>query len=101
MSEKDFCGQLTPNNTESGKKRFPKSKQKISFYSHHVYPPAASVTPRSERMNLSSGQANISRKTDCWMTYEEYCDLTRYYTDFLSVFLQIGSLISNQCFSQL
>ena len=78
MSEQDLYSQHTPNNMESGKKRFPKNKPKICLYSYHVYPPATSVTPKSERMNLSSGQANISRKTDCWMTYEEYSNLTRH-----------------------
>lgn len=78
MSEEDLYRRLIPNNADSGKKRFSKSKRKISFYSYQVYPPAASVTPKIERMNLSSGPANISRKADCWMTYEEYCNLTRH-----------------------
>ena len=92
MSEKDLYSKLIPNNAENGKKRFAKSKRKISFYSYHVYPPAASVTPKYEKMNLSSGQANISRKTDCWMTYEEYCNLTRYDTYFHSALFYIDSL---------
>ncbi|XP_028398028.1 EF-hand calcium-binding domain-containing protein 12-like [Dendronephthya gigantea] len=82
MSEKDLYRRLEPSNApghaERGGRKFSKSKRKINFYSCHVYPPAASVTPKSERMNLSSGPANISRKADCWMTYEEYCNLTRH-----------------------
>lgn len=70
-SEKDVYSKLTPDGEANDKRRF-KSKRRIS-----CYPPAASVTPKNERMNLSSGPANISRKADCWMTYEEYCNLTR------------------------
>ena len=82
MSEKELYRgkepRNAPGNAERGGKKLSKSKRKINFYSYHVYPLAASVTPRSEMMNLSSGPANISRKADCWMTYEEYCNLTRY-----------------------
>ena len=77
MSAKDLYSKLAPNKADSAGKRFSKSKRKISFFSYQVYPPAASVSPKSERMNLSSGPADISRKADCWMTYEEYRSLTR------------------------
>ena len=51
-------------------------KRKV-FNSDLVYPHASLVAPKIETMNLSSGTAEVTRRADCWMTYEEYCKLTR------------------------
>ncbi|XP_046840765.1 EF-hand calcium-binding domain-containing protein 12-like [Xenia sp. Carnegie-2017] len=50
-------------------------KRKV-FNSDLVYPHASLVAPKIEIMNLSSGTAEVTRRADCWMTYEEYCKLT-------------------------
>lgn len=80
LSEQELYRRLAPAALEKhGKRRYSKDhRRKSSVYTHYVYPPTACVTPKVERMNLSSGAANVSRKTDCWMTYEEYSKLTRH-----------------------
>ncbi|XP_019634126.1 PREDICTED: EF-hand calcium-binding domain-containing protein 12-like [Branchiostoma belcheri] len=45
--------------------------------SRHVYPMQKRVGATGQRMSLSTGKANISRVVDCWMTFEEYEQLTR------------------------
>eukprot|EP00058_Branchiostoma_floridae_P021064 XP_002606554.1 hypothetical protein BRAFLDRAFT_105284 [Branchiostoma floridae] len=45
--------------------------------SRHVYPMQKRVGVTSQRMSLSTGKADISRVVDCWMTFEEYEQLTR------------------------
>eukprot|EP00057_Strongylocentrotus_purpuratus_P006457 XP_011660931.1 PREDICTED: EF-hand calcium-binding domain-containing protein 12 isoform X2 [Strongylocentrotus purpuratus] len=44
--------------------------------SRHVYPKKHNVWSKPEMQNLSSGKAFISRKIDCWMSFEEYDKLT-------------------------
>ncbi|XP_041460330.1 LOW QUALITY PROTEIN: EF-hand calcium-binding domain-containing protein 12-like [Lytechinus variegatus] len=44
--------------------------------SKHVYPKKQDIWPKPEMQNLSSGKAFISRKIDCWMSFEEYERLT-------------------------
>ncbi|XP_071491417.1 EF-hand calcium-binding domain-containing protein 12-like [Diadema antillarum] len=46
--------------------------------SKHVYPKKQDVFPKPEMQNLSSGKAFISRKIDCWMSFEEYDKLTKH-----------------------
>ncbi|XP_033647564.1 EF-hand calcium-binding domain-containing protein 12-like [Asterias rubens] len=42
----------------------------------HAYPTRHDVKAEAEMMSLSSGKAFVSRKVDCWMTFEEYDKLT-------------------------
>ncbi|CAH1265016.1 EFCAB12 [Branchiostoma lanceolatum] len=49
----------------------------LLFDSRHVYPMQKRVGVTGQRMSLSTGKANISRVVDCWMTFEEYEQLTR------------------------
>ncbi|XP_022101225.1 EF-hand calcium-binding domain-containing protein 12-like isoform X2 [Acanthaster planci] len=42
----------------------------------HAYPQAHEVRAEAEMVSLSSGKAFVSRKVDCWMTFEEYDRLT-------------------------
>ncbi|XP_033100475.1 EF-hand calcium-binding domain-containing protein 12-like isoform X2 [Anneissia japonica] len=44
----------------------------------HTYPFQDDVKREMQMMNLSSGKAFVSRKIDCWMTFEEYTYLTRH-----------------------
>ncbi|XP_038047773.1 EF-hand calcium-binding domain-containing protein 12-like isoform X2 [Patiria miniata] len=44
----------------------------------HAYPQGHEVRAEPEMMALSSGKAFVSRKVDCWMTFEEYDRLTRH-----------------------
>ncbi|XP_046561164.1 EF-hand calcium-binding domain-containing protein 12-like [Haliotis rubra] len=44
--------------------------------SRHIYPRGSNVTQSVSRETLSTGRALISRKIDCWMSFEEYEDLT-------------------------
>ncbi len=45
----------------------------------HAYPTSQDVAPAPFKMNLSTGKSVVSRKVDCWMTFEEYDYLTRYH----------------------
>ncbi|XP_043934566.1 EF-hand calcium-binding domain-containing protein 12 [Protopterus annectens] len=42
-----------------------------------LYPKRKHVAPRSTVMQLSTGQAEVQRKIDCWMTFEEYARFMR------------------------
>ena len=42
------------------------------------YPTKKSVSSAPTKVNLSTGRAIISRQVDCWMSFEEYDQLTRY-----------------------
>ncbi|XP_071960308.1 EF-hand calcium-binding domain-containing protein 12-like isoform X2 [Antedon mediterranea] len=44
----------------------------------HAYPLREEVMREGRLMTLSSGKAYVSRKVDCWMTFEEYTELTRH-----------------------
>ena len=42
-----------------------------------IYPPISEVAPSSTKMYLSTGKASVHRQVDCWMSFEEYDNLTR------------------------
>ncbi|XP_006631239.3 EF-hand calcium-binding domain-containing protein 12 isoform X2 [Lepisosteus oculatus] len=42
-----------------------------------VYPPRKAVERGRQLVKLSTGQARIGRRTDCWLTFEEYASITR------------------------
>ncbi|KAL8581975.1 hypothetical protein ACOMHN_027956 [Nucella lapillus] len=44
----------------------------------HMYPPMAKVAPVVTKENLSTGRALVSRKSDIWMTFEEYDKYTKH-----------------------
>lgn len=50
---------------------------KLLIDSRHQYPMSKRVSDVGFKQSLSTGRAVIRRKTDCWMTFEEYEDLTR------------------------
>ena len=50
---------------------------KLLIDTRHEYPTKASIEPHGYKMNLSTGRAVVRRKTDCWMTFEEYERLTQ------------------------
>ena len=43
----------------------------------HMYPSWSKVAPVSSKENLSTGRALVSRKSDIWMTFEEYDKYTK------------------------
>ena len=45
--------------------------------SRHAYPTADKCEIVPTRMHLSTGKAFIRRQVDCWMTFEEYDNLTK------------------------
>ncbi|XP_076447794.1 EF-hand calcium-binding domain-containing protein 12-like isoform X2 [Babylonia areolata] len=44
----------------------------------HMYPPMARVAPVVTKENLSTGRALVSRRSDIWMTFEEYDKYTKH-----------------------
>ncbi|KAK7496162.1 hypothetical protein BaRGS_00012572 [Batillaria attramentaria] len=46
--------------------------------SRHMYPTLNKITPVASKENLSTGRALVSRKTDCWMSFEEYHQYTKH-----------------------
>ena len=45
--------------------------------SRHQYPSSKRVLDPGYKVTLSTGRAVIRRKTDCWMTFEEYDKITK------------------------
>ena len=52
-------------------------KQKSIKQRQQIYPMQSSVKPNRSKVNLSTGQAVIESKVDCWMTFEDYDHYTR------------------------
>ena len=50
---------------------------KLLIDTRHQYPTNLSIAPHGYKMNLSTGRAVIRRRVDCWMTFEEYEQLTK------------------------
>lgn len=50
---------------------------KLLIDSRHKYPMGKSVAAEGSKMNLSTGRAVIRRHVDCWMTFEQYEQLTK------------------------
>ena len=43
----------------------------------HMYQPWSKVAPLASKENLSTGRAMVSRKSDVWMSFEEYDKYTK------------------------
>lgn len=46
--------------------------------SRHMYPPLSKVAATATKENLSTGRALIRRRSDCWMSFEEYDRYTKH-----------------------
>nr|XP_015203539.1 PREDICTED: EF-hand calcium-binding domain-containing protein 12 isoform X1 [Lepisosteus oculatus] len=53
------------------------SQPRVGTDSRPVYPPRKAVERGRQLVKLSTGQARIGRRTDCWLTFEEYASITR------------------------
>ncbi|XP_074644516.1 EF-hand calcium-binding domain-containing protein 12-like [Tubulanus polymorphus] len=50
---------------------------KLLMDERKFYPAASLLDTAPTRVDLSTGKAYVSRKVDCWLTFEEYCKLTK------------------------
>ena len=58
---------------------------KVVIDSESGYPRRQNVSRASHKMNLSTGKAVITRQVDCWVTFEEFTRLTRYFDHLLKI----------------
>jgi hypothetical protein len=59
----------------------------VMLDTRHMYPPQAKVAAVPKKENLSTGRAMVQRKSDIWMSFEEYDKYTKYVQGFVFLFL--------------
>lgn len=66
-----------------------------------MFPAIADCAPSETKLNLSTGKAVVHRKVDCWMSFEEYDNITRSFTHSLFMFILPNSnVLCGKCFSR-
>lgn len=63
--------------------------------SRHAYPPRLQVAALPTKMHLSTGKAVIRRHVDCWLSFEEYENLTQHLP---TRFTQLNSKVDSNAF---